>query len=65
VATFEAAPKEASGPRRSPEAAFCMDLRPDFRWPHLQVTEIKEKTGDGVSKWTTEKTQFWAVATPL
>src|SRR5713226_4280644 len=34
---FEAAEKEASGTRKGSEAAFRMDLRPDFRWPRAEV----------------------------
>src|SRR5258708_970939 len=35
----EAAQKDASGARICPEAAFRMDLRPDFRWPQPEVPE--------------------------
>jgi len=34
---FEAAEKEPSGTRKGSEAAFRMDLRPDFRWPRAEV----------------------------
>ena len=37
------AQKDASGARRCPEAAFGLDLRPDFRWPQL---EVLRKQGD-------------------
>src|SRR6266851_2765240 len=35
--SFEAADKDASGTGRGPEAAFRLDLRPDFRWPQVEV----------------------------
>jgi hypothetical protein len=35
--SFKAADKDASGTHRGPEAAFRMDLQPDFRWPQLEV----------------------------
>src|SRR5229473_4846355 len=35
--SFEAAEKDASGARRGSEPAFRMDLRPDFRWPQVEV----------------------------
>jgi hypothetical protein len=37
VTTFEAAQKYASGTGRCPEAAFLLDLRPDFRRPQGEV----------------------------
>jgi hypothetical protein len=37
VRSFEAAQKDASGTRRSPEATVRRDLRPDFQWPQLEV----------------------------
>lgn len=37
VTMFEAAQKDASGTRRGPEAAFRLYLRPDFRWPQVEV----------------------------
>src|SRR5882762_6874038 len=37
VNSFEAAHKDASGPRIAPEATFRMDLRPDFQWPQVEV----------------------------
>src|ERR1700675_2036325 len=41
--TDDMAQKDASGARRCPEAAFGLDLRPDFRWPQL---EVSKKEGD-------------------
>ena len=35
--SFEAAHKDASGPRIGPEATFPLDLRPDFQWPPVEV----------------------------
>src|SRR5258708_21750378 len=37
VTSFDAAQKDASGTRRGPDAAFRMDLRPDFPWPQVEV----------------------------
>src|SRR5882762_8891514 len=37
VNSFEAAHKDASGPRIGPEATFPLDLRPDFQWPPVEV----------------------------
>ena len=42
VRTFEAAHKDASGTPRGPEAAFRMDLRPDFRRPQVEVARKQE-----------------------
>ena len=39
----EAAHKDACGARRCPAAAIGLDLRPDFRWPQL---EVLNKEGD-------------------
>jgi hypothetical protein len=39
VRSFEAAEKDASETRMGPEAAFRMELRPDFQWPHVEVAE--------------------------
>lgn len=41
--SFEAAQEDASGTRKPPEAAFRMDLRPDFQWPQV---ETARKEGD-------------------
>src|SRR5258708_38414844 len=38
VTTFEAAQKDASGTVQRTEGAFPADLRPDFRWPQVEVT---------------------------
>ena len=65
VASFEAVQKDASGTRRGPEVGFRLDLRPDFRGRREKWQEKKEMTGDGAREWTSEKTDFWAVATPL
>src|SRR5258708_27464432 len=37
VTTFEAVQKDASGTVQGTERAFPVDLRPDFRWPQLEV----------------------------
>src|SRR5260370_33158585 len=37
VPTFEAVQKDASGTVQGTERAFPVDLRPDFRWPQLEV----------------------------
>src|SRR5260370_31592597 len=42
VTTFEAVQKDASGTVQGTERAFPVDLRPDFRWPQLEVAG-KEK----------------------
>src|SRR5258708_15681766 len=39
--TFEAAQKDASGTERGPEAAFRVDLRPGFQWPHVEVARTE------------------------
>jgi hypothetical protein len=41
--SFEVAQKDASGTLRHPEAAYRLDLRPDFRWPQV---EAAMKEGD-------------------
>jgi hypothetical protein len=43
VTKFEAVQKDATGTPRGPEAAFRVDLRPAFRWPHV---EVARKEGD-------------------
>ena len=37
VRRFGAAQKDASGMRKSPESTFRIDLRPDFRWPQVEI----------------------------
>jgi len=42
VRTLEATQKDASGTGRGPEAAFRVDLRPDFHWPQVEVARTEE-----------------------
>ena len=37
IRSFQAAEKDACGTGRGPEAAFRVELRPDFQWPQVEV----------------------------
>jgi hypothetical protein len=65
IRSFQAAERNASGTRTGPEALFVWTCGEISSGRKLKWQEKKEMTGDGASERSEEKTEFWAVATPL